>query len=83
MALIGGGLQIACIQNKNAKAVIPSRSHRKAPRELDTFQYRNRNIIERFFARLKQFRRIVTRYDKLASRFASFFVLVASYEWLK
>ncbi|MBC3937038.1 transposase [Undibacterium sp. CY7W] len=39
---------------------------------MDTFQYRNRHVIERFFARLKQFRRIATRYDKLASRFASF-----------
>ncbi|WP_370529157.1 IS5 family transposase [Undibacterium sp. KW1] len=74
---------IARIQERNAKVVIPSKSNRKEPREIDAFQYRNRNVIERFFARIKQFRRIATRYDKLASRFASFFAIVASFEWLK
>jgi len=71
------------IADKNAKAVIPPKANRKAQREFDKQQYRNRNVIERFFARIKQFRRIATRYDKLASRFKSFFALVASIEWLK
>lgn len=68
------------IAEKNAKVVIPPKSNRIVQREFDKQQYRNRNVIERFFARIKQFRRIATRYDKLASRFKSFFALVASIE---
>lgn len=74
---------LACIDRKNAKAVIPPKANRKEPREFDRHQYRNRNVIERFFARLKQFRRVATRYDKLVSRFASFIALAASVLWLK
>ena len=40
------------------------------------------HLVERFFARLKQFRRVATRYDKLAERFASFISLAAAYIWL-
>jgi len=45
-------------------------------------KYKHRNLIERFFCRLKEFRRIATRYDKLASRFSAFIALVASFAWL-
>ncbi|MFC3107293.1 IS5 family transposase [Undibacterium arcticum] len=74
---------LACIASKNAKAIIPPRKNRKEQRKFDRHQYRNRNLIERFFAQLKQFRRVATRYDKLASRFGSFVALVASLLWLK
>lgn len=77
------GYLLSCINDKNAKAVIPSHATRKLQREHDRHQYRNRNVIERFFARLKQFRRVATRYDKLASRFASFVALTASLLWLQ
>ncbi|MFC6519513.1 IS5 family transposase [Undibacterium arcticum] len=73
---------LACIASKNAKAIIPPRKNRKEQRKFDRHQYRNRNLIERF-AQLKQFRRVATRYDKLASRFGSFVALVASLLWLK
>lgn len=73
---------LACIANKQAKAVIPPRATRKVQRQFDRHQYRNRNVIERFFARIKHFRRVATRYDKLASRFASFVALTASLLWL-
>lgn len=55
-----------------AKAVIPPKANRKVQRQFDRQQYRNRNLIERFFAQLKQFRRVATRYNKLVSRFESF-----------
>lgn len=74
---------LAYIKGKNAKAVIPQKVNRKTQRNFDRYHYRNRNLIERFFARLKQFRRVATRYDKLASRFASFIALVASVLWLR
>lgn len=74
---------IACINAKTAKIVIPSTATRKVQRDYDRHQYRNRNVIERFFAKLKQFRRVATRYDKLASRFASFVAITASLLWLR
>ena len=66
-----------------AKAVIPPKANRKVQRQFDRQRYRNRNLIERFFAQLKQFRRVATRYDKLVSRFESFVIVAASVLWLK
>ena len=77
------GTLLLCIAEKQAKAVIPSRTNRQVKRPFDWHHYRNRNVIERFFARIKQFRRVATRYDKLASRFMSFVLLAASMLWLK
>ena len=74
---------LACIANKQAQAVIPPRAPRKLQRQFDHHQYRNRNVIERLFARIKQFRRVATHYDKLASRFASFVALTTSLLWLQ
>ena len=73
---------IARIEAMSAIAVIPPQSNRLQPREFDRHQYKHRNLIERFFARLKQFRRIATRYGKLASRYSAFIALVASFLWL-
>jgi putative transposase len=49
--------------------VIPSKSNRTTQRKTDFVLYRERNLIERFFNKLKQFRAIATRYDKLKSTF--------------
>jgi transposase len=46
--------------------VIPPKANRKAPRACDFALYCERNLIERFFNKLKHFRAIATRYDKLA-----------------
>lgn len=73
---------VAFIESLGATAVIPQLSNRKTPRPVDWAQYKNRNIVERFFARLKQFRRAATRYDKLAARFLSFIHLAAAIIWL-
>jgi transposase len=70
------------IRNAGAKAVIPPRSNRLHQRRWDRQVYKDRNLIERFFCRLKQFRRIATRYDKLAQRYASIVTLGASFVWL-
>jgi len=67
------------ITDTGAKAVIPPRSNGNTPREYDVHQYKHRNLIERLFCRMKHFRRIATRYDKLAQRFASFVALVAAF----
>jgi transposase len=66
-----------------AKAVIPPKSNRKQAREFGRHQYKNRNLVERFFCHPKQFRRAATRYGKLASRFSAFIALAAaSVIWL-
>jgi len=65
-----------------AQAIIPPRSNRKHIRSYDKHVYKSRNLVERFFARIKQFRRIATRYDKLASRFAAFVSIAAAFIWL-
>ena len=70
------------LAHQGIEAVIPPRSHRTVQRSYDRHQYKNRNLVERFFCRIKQFRRIATRYDKLSERFASFVALAASFIWL-
>jgi transposase len=62
--------------------VIPPRSNRKNPRVYDQELYKARHLIENFFARLKQFRAIATRYDKTARNFLAAIYLVASVIWL-
>ena len=63
-------------------AVIPSRANRKSPRDYDRHLYRERHLIENFFAKLKQFRAIATRYDKTARNFLAAVYLAATAIWL-
>jgi transposase len=60
------------------EAVIPSSAARKTPYPLDRKAYRRRNVIERLFCRLKNWRRIATRYDRLATNYLSAVALVAA-----
>ena len=69
---------VQAIEQRGARAVIPSRKGRCCPRTLDCGLYRLRNVIERFFGRLKQFRRIATRYDKTVGSFAGFLFVAVS-----
>lgn len=66
-----------------AQAVIPPRIHRKIQRDYDTRLYKERNLIERFFNKLKHFRRVATRYDKLTCSFLSLIHIAAIYLWLQ
>jgi transposase len=63
--------------------VISSRKGRKAPQQTDWKRYRGRNRIERMFNRLKQMRRIATRYAKTALSFINFFNLAAAKLWIR
>lgn len=63
------------------EAVIPSTRARKVPIPYDAEAYRDRNLIERAFCRLKDWRRIATRYDKLAINFASAVAIAAVIIW--
>ena len=63
-------------------AVIPPKANRKAPRDYDRHIYKARHLIENFFAKIKQFRAIATRYEKTARNFLAAVLLVASIVWL-
>jgi putative transposase len=63
--------------------VIPPKRNRKVQRAYDAELYKERNRIERFFNKLKQFRRVATRYDKLLANFMGFVKLAAIAIWLK
>ena len=64
------------------RIVIPPRSTRKDQRDYDRHLYKARHLIENFFARLKQYRCIATRYDKTACNFLGAIHLVAAVVWL-
>jgi transposase len=70
------------IEAMGAQAVIPPRSNRLTQRAYDRHLYKDRNLVERFFCRLKQFRRIATRYEKLAQNFMSMLSLASIFIWL-
>lgn len=64
------------------RPVIPPKANRKNPPACDFKSYKHRNRIERMFNRLKQFRRIATRYDKTRKSFEGFLSLAAARIWL-
>ena len=67
---------------KCIRACLHSLSNRKVLRDYDTYLYKDRNLTERFFARIKQFRRIATRYEKLARSYMALLHLVCTFVWL-
>lgn len=66
-----------------ACAVIPSRPDRTKRLPCDFRLYRERNLVERLINKLKQFRRVATRYDKLLANYRGFVVLAAICLWLR
>ena len=69
------------LKQRDIEAVIPSSARRKPLIPHDREAYRQRNLIERMFARLKDFRRIATRYDKLARNYLAGVLLAAATIW--
>ncbi len=74
-----GGLLAA----QQVEEVIPSLRNRKQPRDNDRIRYRERNIVERFINKIKWYRRIFTRYDKLARRLMALLHFASTLIWLK
>jgi transposase len=69
------------LAERGCEAVIPPNPTRKNPHPYDRIVYKNRNLIERMFCRLKDFRRIATRYDKRADTFLSAVLVAATLIW--
>ena len=70
------------LEKAGKAAVIPPKGNRKEPRAYDRELYKARHLIENFFAKLKQFRAIATRYDKRAVNFLGAIHLAAAVIWL-
>ena len=73
---------IEMLDERGITPVIPPKANRRAPRKTDFALYRERNLVERFFNRLKQYRALATRYDKLANTFLAAVALVCVLFWL-
>lgn len=68
----------ALIASRGAEAVIPSTASRRTPIPHDRTAYRARNLVERLWCRLKDWRRVATRYDKLARNYLSGALIAAT-----
>lgn len=73
---------VAQSSQAGAAVVVPSKRSRRGTRALDRNLYADRNKVERFFNRLKQYRRLATRYDKTAASFLAFAQCAATFVWL-
>lgn len=73
---------VETLEGRGITPVIPSKANRKAPRKTDFALYRERNLVERFFQKIKEYRGIATRYDKLAETFLAGVLLVCVLIWL-
>jgi transposase len=70
-------------RQQGAWANIPPKRNRKDPICFSPYLYRARNLIERFFNKIKQCRRVATRYDKLAANYLAFVKLASNRIWLR
>jgi transposase len=73
---------IEALDERGITPVIPPKANRREPRKTDFALYRERNLVERFFNKLKQYRALATRYDKLANTFLAAVALVCVLFWL-
>ena len=68
---------------QNCVPVIPPRSNRKTPREVDYSLYKERHLVECFFSKVKNFRRIFSRFDKMAIAYMGFLAFASAIIWLR
>ena len=68
------------LADKGARYTIPPRTNAKNPWTVDWHLYKERHLVECFFNKLKHFRRVATRYDKLATSFLAFVYLAAIFK---
>ena len=67
---------------KGMEVVIPPKANRKQKRAFDALKYRARHLVENLFQRMKVYRRVATRYEKLDTRFLGIVHLVGAMKWL-
>ena len=74
---------VQVVEARGATPVIPPRSNRKTPRTYDADLYKERHVVECFFNKIKQYRRIFSRFEKLGMTFRGFLHFVSVLIWLK
>jgi transposase len=77
------GAFVLQLKGRDSKAVIPSRATNKVQHEIDTHLYKERHLIENQIGKLKHFRRVFSRFDKLAKNYLSFIYFASSVVWLR
>ena len=70
---------VSTIQNTGASVVIPPRKNRTTSKNYDCHLYKERNLVERFFQKAKNFRRIATRYERLKRYYLALFLFGPHY----
>ena len=78
-----GDAVLDLIRQAGARAHIPSTQRRRIQRSVDRATYRERNLVERFFNKVKHFRRVATRFDKLARNYLAAVLLASTRLWLR
>ena len=71
------------VRSFGGEAHIPTQSRVRIQRSVAPELYRRRNLVERFFCKLKHFRRVATRFDKLARNFLATALLASTRLWLR
>jgi len=74
---------VLLLPRKDIEAVIPSKINRKTQRVIDTQLYKERHLIECYIGKLKHFRRVFSRFDKLAKNYLSFVQFASTIIWLR
>jgi len=74
---------VAHIREGGALCVIPPKKNRKVQREYDKALYKERHKVECMFGFLKHYRRLFSRFEKMASRFQAFLHFAAALQWMK
>lgn len=69
---------VDAIEAKGGEAVIPTLKTRATQRDIDTDRYKDRNLVERFWAKMKVYRRVATRYEKTSRNFLAFVHVAAT-----
>lgn len=73
----------AQILDSGAQPVIPSKKNAKEAHAYDTWRYRERHLVECFIGKIKHFRRVFSRFDKLARRYLAFLHFTSTLLWLR
>lgn len=71
------------VRQQGAEPVIPPRKNALNPHDYDTWRYRERSLVECFIGKIKHFRRVFSRFDKLARRYLGFLQLTSVIIWLR
>lgn len=73
---------IEAVEKKGMTAVIPSKANRIVQRAIDSHVYKERHLVENFFCKIKDYRRVATRYEKTAANFLGFVLFASIRVWL-